>query len=418
MSELPKIVRARLQARPAEAHPDADVLTAFYEQVLPEKEREPLLAHLAECSECRDVVGTALPQVEEARVIVAHPASAWGWPQMVRWGSVVACLVVVGAAVSIWHPGTSEVARPKSETGVMEQQDELADAAKGKAAASEPASAQHLRVDSYEQEQKSPVALTEKRVTSPRAPAKTTRIEPSQVDRKKAASEPAAKSTLDRSATAFSTSGTFSRMPQSGTALARALPAPAPPAMKSESVEVASDQTVNPVEPSVAASDVKTDTPGRAKAGAAASANQAAAPEANAPILAQSFSKEAQASPAGQPSLTKMAAQFELSPEGQLRRSFDSGKTWEAVPLVERVTFNALAVMGPEVWVGGAAGLLYHSADNGRQWKPVKPSVAGVALTADIMNVRFTDMQHLAVMTSDGQVWTTVDGGQNWQRNR
>jgi len=82
------------------------------------------------------------------------------------------------------------------------------------------------------------------------------------------------------------------------------------------------------------------------------------------------------------------------------------------------VRFNALAVMGPEVWVGGAAGLLYHSADNGRQWKPVKPSVAGVALTADIMNVRFTDMQHLAVMTSDGQVWTTVDGGQNWQRNR
>jgi hypothetical protein len=413
MSELPKIVCARLQAQPAEVHPDEDVLTAFYEQALPENEREPVLAHLAECSECRDVIGMALPVIEETRVRAVVPASAWAWPQMVRWGSLVACLVVVGAAVLMHHPGTSVVVRPASEADVMDQRDDAAAAAKDKAASTpELAPAQNLR---SETEQKAPVALSEKTV-----PAQPKRLEPSLMGAEKAAGDQASKPTLDHPATAFATRGAFERAPQTATALARALPAPAPPAMKSESVEVAAEQAAVTVAPTAPANDLKqADTPGRAKAGAVVSANEAVAPEPSGAMLAQSFAKETQSTPAGvPPNLTKMPAEFELSPEGQLQRSFDSGKTWEAVPLVDRVKFNALAVMGPEVWVGGAAGVLYHSADNGRQWKLMKPSVAGVALTADIMNVRFTDMQHLAVMTSDGQVWTTVDGGQNWQRNR
>lgn len=416
MNELPKIVRARLQAQPAEVHPDADVLTAFYERALPDNERGPVLAHLAECSECRDVVGMALPAIEETQVRAVVPASAWGWPLMVRWGSLVACLVVVGAAVLIRHSGTPEVARQASEVGVMQQQDALADAAKDKAANSQPASAQDLRVDSQEQEQKAPVALTAKNAPSERAPVSPTKIEPAPAGAKKA-EERAAKQKLDQPGTGYVTGG-FRGALQNGNATSKAAPAPA--MAKSDSIEMANAGSAG-ITPAPTA-DVKLgDIPGRAKAAAAApgSANEADAPEQTGTIQADSFSKEAQVSPAGiSASQIKMPAQFELSPEGQLRRSFDSGKTWEAVPVVERAKFNTLAVMGPEVWVGGDAGVLYHSADNGLQWKLMKPSIAGVSLTADIMNVRFTDMQHLAVITSSGQVWTTADGGQNWQRNR
>lgn len=40
-------------------HPDADLLAAFAEKRLLGHEREELLAHLAECADCREVVALA-----------------------------------------------------------------------------------------------------------------------------------------------------------------------------------------------------------------------------------------------------------------------------------------------------------------------------------------------------------------------
>ena len=62
MSELPKIVRQRLQAaRPADVdHPDANLLTGFLERSLSEDERTQVLEHLAGCADCRDMVTLAL----------------------------------------------------------------------------------------------------------------------------------------------------------------------------------------------------------------------------------------------------------------------------------------------------------------------------------------------------------------------
>ena len=83
--------------------------------------------------------------------------------------------------------------------------------------------------------------------------------------------------------------------------------------------------------------------------------------------------------------------------------------------MVERAKFTALSTLGPDVWVGGAAGVLYHSADNGTHWTLVKPSVEGVVLAADIASLHFTDPQHGALTTADGQQWSTEDGGRSWQ---
>ena len=67
MSDAPKIVHDRLRAAtPREAHPDADMLTAFAEQALSGAEREGVMRHLARCVDCREVVALSLPPLEAA----------------------------------------------------------------------------------------------------------------------------------------------------------------------------------------------------------------------------------------------------------------------------------------------------------------------------------------------------------------
>src|SRR6266436_9420550 len=67
MTEVPKIVYDRLRAAlPEQAHPDADLLTAFAEQALSATERDGVLQHLALCGDCREVVALALPAADLA----------------------------------------------------------------------------------------------------------------------------------------------------------------------------------------------------------------------------------------------------------------------------------------------------------------------------------------------------------------
>jgi hypothetical protein len=99
MQELPKIVRVRLQ-RPspgmAEAHPDADLLTAFAEQSLTGRERDSVMEHLARCGDCREVLALALPasEVVAAKSGVSTPRRWFGWP-VLRWGFVAAGILAV-----------------------------------------------------------------------------------------------------------------------------------------------------------------------------------------------------------------------------------------------------------------------------------------------------------------------------------
>jgi photosystem II stability/assembly factor-like uncharacterized protein len=80
--------------------------------------------------------------------------------------------------------------------------------------------------------------------------------------------------------------------------------------------------------------------------------------------------------------------------------------------------FRAVAAIGPEVWAGGANGLLYHSADSGTRWTKISPSTSDPALTGDITGIQFSDAQHGAITTSSGEVWTTSDNGRSWARRQ
>jgi hypothetical protein len=78
--------------------------------------------------------------------------------------------------------------------------------------------------------------------------------------------------------------------------------------------------------------------------------------------------------------------------------------------------FRAISAAGLEVWAGGSAGALYHSANGGDQWTRVIPSASGILLTGDITGIAFSDPQHGQVTTSTQELWTTFDAGQTWQK--
>src|SRR5215831_7855241 len=103
MSEVPKIVRQRLGSAAASAHPDADLLTAFAEQSLTDRERGQVLAHLSQCIDCREVVSLAMPEIETLAVAANPRTSSWmKWP-VLRWSALAACVVVVAAVGLNWR---------------------------------------------------------------------------------------------------------------------------------------------------------------------------------------------------------------------------------------------------------------------------------------------------------------------------
>lgn len=97
-----------------------------------------------------------------------------------------------------------------------------------------------------------------------------------------------------------------------------------------------------------------------------------------------------------------------LSANGDVQRSLDSGRTWQSLP-VAGSPFQAIAAVGNDIWVGGNAGALYHSADAGQSWIKMPP-----VSTDDVTHIEFSDAQNGVLNTANGQVWSTSDGGRSW----
>ena len=85
-------------------HPDANLLAAFVEKTLTEKERTRVLHHLAQCAECREVAAFALPAEAAAGRAPARGGRAALEPWLVlRWGAMAAVLGTL-AVVVVLHP--------------------------------------------------------------------------------------------------------------------------------------------------------------------------------------------------------------------------------------------------------------------------------------------------------------------------
>jgi hypothetical protein len=89
-------------------HPDVDSLNAFAEQALGVPEREQILAHLAACSRCRQVIFLAQQAAAEAPVWIpsARPtqqSTAWNWKWRLAWVPATALAAALALMVT-FHP--------------------------------------------------------------------------------------------------------------------------------------------------------------------------------------------------------------------------------------------------------------------------------------------------------------------------
>jgi hypothetical protein len=375
VKELPKVVVQRLQTATNADHPDPDVITAFVEKSLGERERDQVLGHLALCRDCREVVTLSFPEQEAPLSAAASVRPVWlAWP-VLRWGALVACIVVVGAAVTLqrqFRGGLPAAERADTSKVAQETPQTAFDAT------AVPAAKANLPPPS---EAKPDVHAAARKVES-------------------------AKESLQGFVIAAKTENS----PASAPGLRdQGLSIPAQTgAVEVESAAGAVNPSSNAMDEAVpgrAKDTLQPSLPGAAMAGGGPMAAKPAV------ALAQSgLAKKALAAPLGVP------PRWTLSADGTLQRSLDSGRTWETISVAGQAGFLALAADGLEIWVGGVKAALYHSSDAGQHWRQVQLTANGELLSDDILGVEFTDRLHGTVTTSRQEKWHTADAGQTWQK--
>jgi hypothetical protein len=302
---MKKLVSARLQAETAGPHPAPELLAAYAEKSLSPHDRHTLLTHLAACTDCRDALYLALPDVDTQPVLRPSYKS----PRLaVRWATLAASVVILGAVLLT----NREMFYQHSPT----VQPDTAAPPQTMAELKEP---------------------TVDRSAATRAPAiqAAAKVNP---PLKHMTAKPRAGMQFD----------------QSG------------------EVHFASPQ-------------------------GASAAKQASADRLSPNGMAFVQDKK-DVSPVS----------WSLSPNGDVQRSIDSGRTWQSLP-VAGSPFRAINALGNDIWVGGNAGALYHSADAGQSWTKISP-----VSTDDVTHIEFSDAQNGLLNTANGDIWTTSDGGRSW----
>lgn len=480
MQNVPKIVRERLKAAPSPgSHPDADLLTAFTEQSLPEVERATVIEHLARCAACRDIVALALPATEAVETSIAPVRTRWlTWP-VLRWGFVAAGIVAIASfgVVQYQHSAhstmTASQVSPRPESTATEARSHLpappaaatpAEKKEDKAYISAgSASASRAKADVDQSNLIARADVTQAPIHQRRAMAGALggaiggpiRSGPSVAWQQHGAAQVQAPAPAPPSA--------FAK--QQATATSKALQVPS----VAETVEVtgqavqveaqANQKTElrnQPEEPQGQYDYYGASGVGKAKPAATTEA-AAAAPSAQ-PVVSTTTQQQLQTPEGKLPingrdtaGLVVLSPRWTISATGVLQRSFDQGNTWQDVNVVASAapsanftsldvtaetalpkekdarkkplkrpaalpTFRAVAANGAEVWAGGTHGALYHSIDAGNHWTRILPASAGAILTGDIVSLEFPDSQLGKITTSTSEIWTTTDDGQTWQK--
>ena len=452
MQNVPQIVRERLKATPpAVDHPDADVLNAFAERSLPEVERATVLKHLARCGDCRDIVALALPEPDAAHAVTLPARGGWlAWPAL-RWGFAAAGIVLIASF------GVLEYQRSRPTTTVAQYSRQESATAKVQSppssAANVPAREQQKNLNAGQPSvddlavQGAPAKLPEPKLMSRVAP-------------------PAVNAPLRRGAVGGLIGGPVAYGPhmptqqqqQTTTTQLQTFP-PAAPMAKQQTAGAFANRRVPSASPTVNGEAAGIQT---SQVEVQAQNQLAPLPSQPAEQLFDAESAQADKVDKAKPAvnvtgrdftqLVALTPRWAINSAGGLQRSFDQGKTWQDVDVTagaalsaakslpaanaarakdykdhyaEKKTlqtpasapvFRAVAVAGSDVWAGGSRGTLYHSLDGGNHWTQVVPASAGVSLTGDIVGLEFSDAQDGKITTSTGEIWTTSDQGQTWQK--
>ncbi len=440
MKQLPKIVQQRLRAtaKPG-VHPDPDLLTAFAEKSLNDRERAQVLQHLAQCADCRNVVSLAMPEMWAPSPI--PQGSRWLTWTVLRWGALAACVVVVSTAVTLHYERRQSVeptvaekapAPVPSATVTLERRASNEPAQKLAAKIAPPApfpSDRDFKAVGKLAKQRQDMDVRSAAGAAAINGLETGRVERRRLENRGQAAEPERSLELAdnqrANADALKSMEKPSALPTGGPVRAVPSAPPPPPSAKSKTADTeahAEEGNENFNYAAKGSSEMVT-VQGESRPVEAAQATvgqakdesdkkvqkRAGAGLRELPLVSRNISDLS--------ALNKITPSWTVSPEGAVQRSLDSGKTWQTIPVASHVVFRALAANDFDIWVGGSAGALYHSSDAGQHWTQIKPMADGKALTADIISVEFTDAQHGKLITDSHETWITGDGGASWHRN-
>jgi hypothetical protein len=376
------LIHALAANKPRGEHPDADLLTAFAEGSLLAREREDVMAHVAHCAECREVLSLAgvadlVPAHEFGLVAAAAPAMAapvvaprsqdrqkrptrsksrvW-----LPWAAA-ACLAGISVAVIRYeHQTTKPTAVPESSSAVAVNAPPPAPlpATQGKPAVSAPL-----------------------------------RAEPAKKKANAQGVRPHENARLQEAVPAFATTRNGDVARQSAT----------------ESVSVASGQSVETTRQQDVPQNLIQDSVSQQQQSARAVAEpRTASPpsiSASAPSFVGAFAKSAMKADA--------SAHWRIDVAGHLESSYGQGP-WEPVAVASLTKVNVVAVIGGAVWVGGENDALYLSHDRGLTWQGVPlPEKDGRGHT--LAHIRFENALSGTVEAADGTKWATADGGTSWR---
>jgi hypothetical protein len=378
MAELPKIVRSRLaeQKLANQVHPDANLLAAFAEQTLLERERAAVSAHLAQCAECRESLALASPPQEPEHAAIApkrHWFLEWRW---VGAAAAACCVIAVALQYREQPPMVAKMSYTVAPPAGAVPAPLPAQPAGQLAATSK------LKVEHLKKALQVPLPPTVAREQSP--PSVT---------------------------------------PQLGTRAPEGNPAPV---LTTQIVPAPSEQAKSLLPSAVEPKALRLETADAVRAQkdvTAFEAQRGLRPQANA--FAQRMVARGRVAAARSVSGVSGPAvlwSINASPatagkaHGVVERSLDSGQTWEVAPLSDEVSFRAVASAGAHVWAGGTNGALFHSADAGAHWDRIAVSDESAKLTGTIVNIDARDANLIKITTSSGEKWFSSNGGRQWKR--
>jgi hypothetical protein len=436
MTEVPKIVHERLRAASREqGHPDANQLTAFAEQALTPTERDGVLAHLAACRDCRELISVALPAADAVAIPIADGAAlaapvakerkeknekSWlkipllAWTNL-RWAAALAAGVVVIAAVVLVRPGKQDQA---AQSPINSQNATIAAINSAPLAAPPAPTNQPATLASHDAKQPPGIRSSSSLLLSKKLAAPNSIVPPKPAGRM-------AVTTMDMTVV------------MAKPAVPSPLPSNNPPStatgaqigQRNEVVEVAAESAgVQPESSSSPENGVaaRKDAPAVEKAKPAPETETSQLQDTiststvkELPLQGRNFTALTQSRAANQALARSLTITWTIA-GGVLQRSFDSGQTWQNALRADHPLL-CYKTRGEDVWTGGQAGTLFHSRDDGTTWTKVQPAIKSQPLTSDLTNIDLLSEDNHATMrivltTSSQEVWSSTDGGKTWDK--
>jgi hypothetical protein len=451
MPDVPNIVRERLKAAtPASSHIDADVLVAFAEKSLLDRERSIVIEHLARCGECRDVLALAVPETEAVAPRTLPTRSGWlTWP-VLRWGFIAAGIIAIASL------GVVQYQRHLTQVALVAKDVSGPEAALAPSVQMQSSTTPATAPQAAEREGKEPaVTLSSRSSESDTINAKKRIAHAELTPAEPTRGEPAPPNSHPQQlygsvgGMGHGSIGALSFGPhqpsqqqaqQQGQVAGNIQAVPSAVPSSAQTITERAQGATSEITP--LSSDVHGNMYALSRAKPAETAQAAPAPLGG-PLARGASQPRPSAFPASAPRWT-------INSTGGLQRSFDQGYSWQDVDVNATVVpsanfagaaaadaavvkekstsskamkaspaapvFRAVVANGADVWAGGSNGALYRSSDAGNHWTRVIPASGTMTVTGDIVAIEFSGAQDGKITTSTSEIWTTLDGGQTWQK--